>query len=267
MLRKLYAHEFYALYKRLFPVYIGLALITVMTRASYLINTEDYDFLFGGIIKGSATVLSVLAIIAMAVISMVIILMRFYKNLLGNEGYLTFTLPVTPLNHIWCKLITAFIATVTTAIVAFGAIIALLAGTDIFTTLFTEFKDILIGLYNLGAVKFIVISSQTVILAITIIFSALLMFYVSMAFGQQFKKRIAGAIITYIVIYTIMQMLETTVLVVAVALSEPITQMINDEPFLSLTLGLSLAILYNLALSAVYFIVTHHMLTKKLNLE
>ena len=36
-----------------------------------------------------------------------ILIQRFYKNLLGDEGYLMFTLPVTVAQHIWSKVIVA----------------------------------------------------------------------------------------------------------------------------------------------------------------
>ena len=32
---------------------------------------------------------------------------RFYRNLFTGEGYLSFTLPVTPANHLWVKVVTA----------------------------------------------------------------------------------------------------------------------------------------------------------------
>lgn len=268
MLRKLYAHEFRALYKRLFPVYIGLAVITLMTRASYFIDTEKSGFMLGSIIKGSAVTLSILGIGAMAVISSVIIILRFYKNLLGNEGYLTFSLPVTPLNHIWCKLITAFVGTVTTIIVALGAIVALLIGNGWFTEMYTALKEGLCAICKtFGAAKSAVLLSQIVILAIVSVAMGLLMVYVSMSFGQRFKKRVGGSILTFAVIYIIMQAVETAIAILAIAFSGSITRLVTENVFLAATVGLSLCIVYELILATTFFIITHYMLTKKLNLE
>lgn len=43
------------------------------------------------------------------VVTAVILIQRFYKNLLGSEGYLMFTLPVTVSQHLFSKTIIAVV--------------------------------------------------------------------------------------------------------------------------------------------------------------
>lgn len=46
---------------------------------------------------------------ASSIITLIFILMRYYKNFFTDEGYLTFTLPVTPHELLWTKLISGMV--------------------------------------------------------------------------------------------------------------------------------------------------------------
>lgn len=46
---------------------------------------------------------------ASSMIVLIFILMRYYKNFFSDEGYLTFTLPVTPHELLWSKIISAMV--------------------------------------------------------------------------------------------------------------------------------------------------------------
>lgn len=54
-------------------------------------------------------ILLVALYVAMGIFVLVFIIDRFYKGLLGNEGYLMFTLPVTSTAHIASKALTSMI--------------------------------------------------------------------------------------------------------------------------------------------------------------
>ena len=54
---------------------------------------------------------------AVCVVAVVMMIQRFYKNLLGDEGYVSFTLPATVDEHILAKLISSFIWFFATAVV------------------------------------------------------------------------------------------------------------------------------------------------------
>ncbi len=59
----------------------------------------------------------VLLIVGIFVITLIVILQRFYKNLVKEEGYLMFTLPVKPWELITSKLIASVIWTFVSTIV------------------------------------------------------------------------------------------------------------------------------------------------------
>jgi hypothetical protein len=85
MLGKLFKHEMKACARLLLPLYLVLVVLAVMDRIVLGIH------LFKGVIAivpGAFTTIFVFANIAIAVISSVIVIYRFYKNMVTDEGYL-----------------------------------------------------------------------------------------------------------------------------------------------------------------------------------
>ena len=66
---------------------------------------------------GLLAVVMVLAIIAACFLVFFIICAHFYRNLMTDEGYLTFTLPVKTSEILWSKLITAMLWTIISVVV------------------------------------------------------------------------------------------------------------------------------------------------------
>lgn len=66
---------------------------------------------------------------ACCVASNIVLVVRYYRNLYGDEGYLMNTMPVTPAQNIWAKLISAFLWEMAVALSVFVSLILLLAGT------------------------------------------------------------------------------------------------------------------------------------------
>ena len=120
MLRKLIKHEFRATGRIMLPMYLVL-LVTALgsNLAGRRMVGGQSDIL---------RILGVLIVMAFAfaiggvlVMSFVLMIQRFYKNLLQDEGYLMFTLPVSVHQHIWSKLIVSvvwFAATILAIILA-----------------------------------------------------------------------------------------------------------------------------------------------------
>ena len=111
MLAKLIKHEFKATARVFVPM---LGTVLALTAATALtVKLGGILVLPGGtglggpvlgLVSGLLCLLTFFAMMAMMVAVMVITIQRFYKNLLGDEGYLMFTLPVTPAQHITAKL-------------------------------------------------------------------------------------------------------------------------------------------------------------------
>ena len=72
----------------------------------------------------------VITLIGIFVATMLITIQRFYKSLLGDEGYLMFTLPVRPWQLITSKLIVSALWSIVSCVVAVGSIMVMAIGLD-----------------------------------------------------------------------------------------------------------------------------------------
>lgn len=129
MLRKLLKHEFRATGRIMLPMYLIL-----------LVTAVGSNLAGRGMLDGRYHILNILGVLIVTafgiaicgalLMSFVLMIQRFYKNLLQDEGYLMFTLPASVHQHIWSKLIVSsvwFIVTVL-AIIAASLVVAYQGG-------------------------------------------------------------------------------------------------------------------------------------------
>ena len=94
MLKKLLKHEFRATARTYGGLYLALLAVSVLFGASIRgwngTNSDAYSTAVGLLSLAYTAVL-----IGTAVVTVMTIVRRFYSNLLGREGYLMHTLPVT----------------------------------------------------------------------------------------------------------------------------------------------------------------------------
>lgn len=121
MLRKLMKHEFRATGRIMLPLYLVLLVTAVganfTTRGLLATEYRILDVL--GVLLMAAFVC---AIIGVCVMSMVVMVRRFYKNLLQDEGYVMLTLPASVHQQVWAKILVSsvwFVATAAAVILAF----------------------------------------------------------------------------------------------------------------------------------------------------
>lgn len=120
MLRKLMKHEFRATGRVMLPLYAVLLLSAVGANLSTrgMIETDVWflNFLGGALVTAFAV-----AMFAVCIVSFVLMVQRFQRNLLGDEGYLTLTLPVSIHKQVWAKLIVSAVWFALTLIMVFVA--------------------------------------------------------------------------------------------------------------------------------------------------
>ncbi|MGL6106888.1 ABC transporter permease [Romboutsia sp.] len=110
MLGKLLKYELKATSRVFLPLYITLLVVALIN--SFFVNSEMFQ------IQGLLMMVFGALLIAMFVITFVVLLQRFSKNLLGDEGYLIFTLPVSSNTIILSKYLVALLWTVLSAVAA-----------------------------------------------------------------------------------------------------------------------------------------------------
>lgn len=129
MLGKLMKYDLRSGIRRFAIVWIGLAALAAINGFTLRFLNEgrsESDLLsfFVGVLP---LILLFAMYVAMGILVLVFVVDRFYKGLLGDEGYLMFTLPVTSSAHIASKTLSALIFEILSALVALVSGVLLMA--------------------------------------------------------------------------------------------------------------------------------------------
>lgn len=279
MLGKLLKYEFRSTARVFLPMYailIGFAILNRFTIAG-MENAlfSDNDFL--EFISGTAIFGYIMVIFSVLIITFVIIVQRFYKNLTGDEGYLMHTLPVSTHKLIQAKIITAFVWQMASAVTIILSVFILLLQPWFlrdFAMFWHEFMQALGELFAMIGWGSAVANIVTILAAMVISgVTSILMIYASISIGHTFKKhRIMGSVVSYIGLMMIGQVIIGLVGGSFSWLSfgtESIPYYAVTPAYISeQVLGVvGIAALIELGLGAAWYFVTHHVLTSQLNLE
>lgn len=204
MLVKLFKYEFKALGRKLIPFYL-LALVialinsvfTSFTRGSDILR--DYSML--AIAYGIMVSLFVLSLIGLSIFTFIVIVQRFSRNMLGKEGYLMHTLPVSVPQHIFVKTVTTAVFYIIDMAVCIIAMIMFSAGMG---ADFSELlKDITQNINPIPPRTYILLMNVAVMLILGTI-NSILGIYTAMSIGYTSNShKIASSIGVYVIIYII----------------------------------------------------------------
>lgn len=264
---KLLKYEWKACARTCLPLYGVLILMSLISRILYVIpkNTSLYFML-----PAISSMLYMGVMMAAFVVTAVILIQRFYKNLLGSEGYLMFTLPVTVTQHLFSKTI---IAVVMIGLSGLSALISIGIFADMsFGALFV---DMIKGVARSGGLLF---GLELLVLAVLGIAGMALDLYLCIALGHLASKhRLLMSVVWYVVLSTALQVLLLMVMMGAgnampEALADAIVRWLDSTmqtitPMDAAHLMLRCCCVFALIGDAVYFLVTRWILTHKLNLE
>ena len=258
MLGKLMKYEFMSMGRIFLPIYGALLAMAIISRLLMLLPNTHTPGVLG-------TLTSSLLIAATAVITLILILQRFYKNLLTNEGYLMMTLPV---KTDWLILSKLFVATIF-SIASYTVIIL-----AIFILSSSDFR--LVGFEFLAPYQnfqSVLIAIEVLVLIILAIFASVLLLYLCMALSLLVnKRRILFSFGMYVAITTVLQIL--TVIAVAAfgafhsgrgtLLFRTFSEM---SAFATSQVILLTLIAITFGICATFYLITRYMLRWKLNLQ
>ena len=276
MLGKLTKYEFKATARVLLPAYLALLLVTVLGKV--LLAVPPVQEALNGAIAGFFVVIYMLMIMGVLFLTFFISVQRFYKNLLGDEGYLMHTLPVKVSTHIWAKLLTSGVWYLASGVLVVAAILLLAFDTESLAKLPGFFAELFQALSHLNINGWLFLVEFSVLLLAELL-TTILMFYVSMAIGQLFgRQKLLGSILTYIGITFVLQIVAIVAMaIVGAAGSDFFFKMGTSDfmmdlqtsttPLLLLHGALLTALVINLLCGAGCFLGTRYLLAKKLNLE
>lgn len=279
MLRKLMKYELKATARVMLPVYLALLVMTVVAKfffwmVNYGTNAMSLNrWVSAGM--GISMGLYVMVITAAIVMTFVIIVQRFYKNLFTDEGYLMNTLPVTNHQHILSKLLIASFWSIVCGIVITLSIIILVTN-DI--NLFDFFRGVGNVLSQMTASETFhawVAIIEFILLLLVSFVSSVLMIYVAIALGQLFNDhKILASFGIYIAITVALQIIGVILMLIVTSVYTSSgfdldAWMMASEANAMLTIhgSMWLMILSNVVLGGAFYGVTAGIMKNKLNLE
>lgn len=277
MLKKLFRYEFQAMGRILLPIYfVAIVMAIMQSLFTGILDGTDLlqDGIFVQVIYVVMTILFVIAIIAIFVAAVLLSVQRFCQNLLGKQGYLMHTLPVTTGQQITVKLVTAVAFQLLAGVVFFVILCLLLLSKGI-----APFVDIWDGWRMLPVEYRQQIFRMILYVFVTILVALIYMnlsFYVAVGIGYSFhkhKKAIALGVflVEHLVIRNIARLMVLRIVFRHInGLPEQFDLMgfagLDAVFGLSHTL-LNWSVLMMLIISAVTYEITHYFLKNKLNLE
>lgn len=261
MLGKLLKHELKATGRILLPLYLIMIGLSLVNRVLSDINIYNGPL---NIIRGFMIAAYGIAILATLVITFVVIVLRFYKNLMSDEGYLMFTLPVKPALLINSKLVVSLLWNIVSMIIVGTSLLIILATPDRMDVFFEFFDFIFISLKaNFGNKHILLIVEFLVLMFISLI-QQILLIYVSIAVGQLFNgHKVLGSFASYIAISTIMQIVITLILAIWALLAGSNLEELEVIPQLVFPFSIIISLVFN----ALFYFATDYIFKRKLNLE
>ena len=268
MLGKLLKYELKATSRVFIPLYIAILVVSIENGLS--LNLEILN------IQGLATIVLMCLFISLFVITIVVTIQRFNKNLLKDEGYLMFTLPVSSKHLVLSKYLTSLIWTFLSFVVAFLSftIIFMIPTYKYFdfSYFINEFNLLFSNMLNLNILgQFLKIILLMIISYTIFIFNV----YLALSVGQLpiFNRfRNVSSFIGFLVINLLISYAQNIVSLfvndasVNIEAIDNINYAINSVTSI-VSKGLNIAIVINIIIILVLFFATTYILDKKLNLE
>ena len=254
MLGKLLKYEIKATSRILLPLYLVLFVVAVVNRVlnpfEILENAQGFN-------------IQILINILSIILYFIIMIQRFYKNFLGDEGYLSFTLPVETWKHVLSKLL-ASMMWIILSILAVMASIIIIADIDSLMSGFSTFLEEIGTTFGSG------IYIMLPIYMLSGLTLAILVIYNSISIGHHFQNhKVLASFATFGVFYLFTQIVLVIMLMIYVTMNygslaaAPINA--TTVPNAGILLGTVIAILLLMCIG--HFISTNYFLKNKLNLE
>ncbi|MDW2799490.1 hypothetical protein RZO55_18105 [Clostridium boliviensis] len=266
MLGKLIRHELKATARYFLPLFLIAIALTPITRFTLWIGNYPPILQF---IPTVIVFLYVATLIIVASASILLIIHRFYKSMVTDEGYLMHTLPVSTESHIISKLTVASIWTVSSWLVIFISIFGMFYTSDLFSVLTDKLS------YAWFYINTTMNSSLLVLFIIEFLFMFLfgiftspLIYYAAIALGQVISKnKILGAIIGYFIIQIASQIIGVIVMVPLGVYGDKLNESANSILAFFANFFFPIMILFAVFMQLLLFGITDYIFKKKLNLE
>ncbi len=296
MLGKLLKHDFKSTARVLLPLQLALVAITILGMVILGLTPFGHP---GTLLLITGTMVTYLImVITLCIITQIYLIVSFYRSLFTHQGYLTFTLPATPWQLLHSKGITGFCWGLANILLTYLSILLLFASSvgfsDFGTAVRSLFTDSLtntsvtvngvtsqVSLSLLDLLGLSPFSALFFLAALTLVgcFYSIATGYASAVIGQLFAKhKVAATVITYLIIYFVMQFFYGIVSVLTairplIAIANAAPETLNSLEFTINTMSrvyhpLFLVLLISqLVVGVILYLVSGFIMNKKINLD
>lgn len=280
MLRKLLKYDLKATSRAFFPVYLAVTALAVLTAIFNYLTAHILADAHADVVRGLTVLfmgLYAIAVVVLPFLTVFFCMRHFYDNYFKDEGYLMHTLPVTPAKLIWSKVITGGVWSLATSVVSAisGTIIVSgVSGTEMLNL--PRVISIMVGALPKTTAEDMVTAILSVLVMLTVLICFLLMLYAALSIGSLVPKHHRGITVLMIIAFFLAHIIVMAVAMVAVSNAadygwldslahtfEPVFN--NYWPFLWATFGC--VMVYLVGFSALYFLITHYIMKRRLNLQ
>lgn len=287
MLKQLLKYEFKATKRLYFGLYLALALLSVVLGVTF---RQEHALAHSTSFQNLQVILMIVyvsVILAIAVLCFVNTIRRFYQNLLGREGYLMHTLPVTETQLILSKLLTSMVWVLCSGLVGVVCITVMVAVGVFDPETFgmadwDSWKQLWGMLYGELGAEFWVAMVWTILINLARLASLILCVYAACMIAHQFKKQtMVAGILAFIGMNIVENQIDKLLGMNDVTLFVGVNYKLVDVSgvsegtpvmhYITAAFGQGARCLFcfvfTAAIAAVYFCLTRWLMKHKLNLE
>ncbi len=283
MLLKLFKYDFKTSARFGVPILIAIAAATILGCVNVAVTVNGTDttgtifeystnsvnevlifFSMGGL------ALIAFALAAAASVMTILLLVQYYRSTVSDEGYLTFTLPVTPAQILWSKLLNVTVwslfsglaLTVAAGVILTTGILTAGIGAD-FVNTFGElfaFLHATVGLNGLTVVLLTLCGAAS-------FFSNTLMLFMAITFGASVVRRYKALAAVAMIFGINFVMSGVTSVLQVILLGDFTLKTAMYDNMVALSWFFVSVIVLHAVLATLYFLVTKYIMEKKLNLD
>lgn len=269
MLTKLIGYEMKAFGRVILPLYaatIGMSLLIGL--GIRFLPEAAYSNWVGGLV---IMIFSIL-IIATIVMTGVLCVQRFYQNLLGNEGYLMFSLPVRTHELILSKALGSLIWAILGGAAALATVFAMALGAIPFSDIMRAIRETIMALNRLFLGDGLLQCIIWAVIAVLAFAAMLMQIYAAMAIGHQWTAhRILGSVLAYFGINVLKNVVNGILMTIGVntgVMGFMVEQSVDSaDSAVWMTRLQAATAIESLLLLAIFSVVTWILLDRRLNLE
>lgn len=257
MFHKLLKYEFTAVGKELLPIYLLMIAAAILTNIFMPIKA---------VISSVFALIFLAFTIAAMVVTLVTTINRFHKNLLGDEGYLMFTLPVTAAQILGSKLLSALLWNI------IGILCGMISGLSFAAQSNLTFTDVanilkLVGANTTAAdwLTLILFCLKIMMLLATFILAVYLAFSLTRAAAPRIRNNAIEKVLpflAFIAVYIVHSVLFD--LLSKCGIMDPLQMTSVNSAMLT---GIAVSLGVDLIFAGLLFLGCNILLTKHLNLE